>query len=286
MDDRIKALVNDVGELVSIPEVAMRVNQMVDDPKSTAMDMGRVLAQDPALAVRLLRIANSPFYGLATEIDSISRAVTLLGTKQIRDLVVSTAVANAFDGIPNSLISMKDFWLHSLYCGLLAKTLAKVGGKVNGDSIFVSGLLHDIGQLVMFNRMPEESRQAIVLVMDGPDDLQMYQAERQIFGFDHMQVGAELAQSWQLSKTLQECIEFHHEPTRAKDFPLETAMIHIANTVAVIAELHETDYAEELASLDPVSWELTGLTMDDIGPAITSVHEEIAEIEKALFSDS
>lgn len=286
MDDKVKALVKDVDKLVSLPEVAMRINQMVDDPNSTAAEMGKVLAQDPALVARLLRIANSPFYGLSMEIDSVSRAVTLLGTKQIRDLVVSTSAAHAFDGIPNSLISMKDFWRHSLYCGLLAQKLANTSGKVNGDAIFIAGLLHDIGQLVMFYRMPAESHQAILLVMEGTEGLQTYEAERRIFGFDHMQVGGELVRNWQLSKTLQDCVEFHHEPARAKDFPVETAIIHIANTIAVIAELYETDFAEELAGVDPVYWELTGLCVEDVQSAIDSVYEEITEIENALFSDN
>ena len=127
----IQDLVNNASELISLPEVALRVNQIANDPESTSDDMAAVISQDPALVVRMLKVANSSYYGLSNEVETITRAVTVLGTSKIRDLVLSSSASKAFDGIPNELISMQDFWHHSLYCGLLAQILSKKSKKAN-----------------------------------------------------------------------------------------------------------------------------------------------------------
>lgn len=279
----IQKLIEDAGALISLPEVSIQVNKMVDDPSVTAADIGKVLSRDPALVAQLLKLANSPLYGFSREVDTVSRAVALLGTNRLRDLVLSSSVSHAFDGIPNDLISMEDFWHHSLYCGVLAQFLARHSGKTGDESLFVAGLLHDIGQLVMFNRMPEQSHQAILLVMEDPEEPEMFEAERRIFGFDHMQVGEALVTKWQLSPKLRECVAHHHEPSKAKDFPLETALVHVANAVAVMVELESTD---ELPHIDPVCWELTGLDAGDLPSVIEEARGELAEVEAALFGSA
>lgn len=279
----IQELVSKASDLVSLPEVSLRVNELANDPDSTADEMGKVISQDPALVARMLKIANSAYYGLSTEVETITRAIAVLGTNKIRDLVLSTAASDAFDGIPNNLITMQDFWHHSLYCGLLAQILAKKSKKIHAESIFIAGLLHDIGQLLMFNQLPEKSHEAILLLMEGSEELETYEAERHIFGFDHMQVGAALIKSWKLSPVLEECIEFHHEPQKAKDFPAEVALINIANAVAVMADFDSMSEDDEIPMINPISWELTGLSKEDLPEAIKQAQNEIKEIESVLF---
>ena len=152
----VQTLIDDIGELISLPEVVLKINEMVNSEDTSAVEIAEVISHDPALSTRILKIANSSLYGGQRQIDSITRAVTLLGTKQIRDLVMATTAAKVFDGIPNEVISVEDFWHHSLYCALLARELAKLSKKVNADTMFTAGLLHDIGHLVMFNRVPED----------------------------------------------------------------------------------------------------------------------------------
>ncbi len=282
-ETEVQNLVNNARDLVSLPQVSLRVNELANDPDSTADEMGKVISQDPALVARMLKIANSAFYGLSTEVDTITRAIAILGTKKIRDLVLSTAASDTFNGIPNALITMQDFWHHSLYCGLLAQILAKKSKKINTESIFIAGLLHDIGQLLMFHQLPEKSHEAILLLMEGSEDLETYEAERHVFGFDHTQVGAELIKNWKLSPVLEECVEFHHEPQKAKNFPVEVALINIANAVAVMADFDSMSEDDEIPRINPISWELTGLSKDDLPAAINKAQEEIKEIESVLF---
>ena len=279
----IQDLIDNATDLVSLPEVALRVNEIANDPESTADDMGKVISQDPALVARMLKIANSAFYGVSTEVETITRAIAILGTNKIRDLVISTAASDAFDGIPNNLITMQDFWHHSLYCGLLAQILANKSKKINAESVFIAGLLHDIGQLLMFNKMPEKAHEAILLLMEGTEELETDEAERHVFGFDHTEVGAELIKSWNLAPVLQECVAFHHTPEKAKDFPAEVALINIANAVAVMADFDSMSPDDEIPKINPLSWKLTGLSKEDVVDAIKLAQNEINEVESVLF---
>jgi len=277
-------LVKNIGELVSMPGVAVRINEMVDDEQYSAADIGKVISQDPGLTVRLLKIANSPMYGFSSEIETVSRAVTVLGTKQIRDLVLATSAIQAFAGIPNELMTMDHFWQHSIACGLAARELVGRQRAALGESIFVAGLLHDIGSLVIFNKLPQQASQALELVVDELEGISLSQAEQQVLGFDHAQVGAELVKQWQLPQSLYECVAFHHQPSQAVDFKYEAAIVHIANTLAVMVELDMSDFDEgEIPPLDPQAWEITGLDKDIVGPTLAVVKERLAEV-CALFS--
>jgi HD-like signal output (HDOD) protein len=191
-----QALVDDIGDLVSLPEVVLRINEMVNDEHANAADIAHIISQDPGLATRLLQIANSAMYGKMRQIDSINQAVTFLSTKQIRDIVISTTAANVFAGIPNDVISVADFWHHSLYCALVARALAIHTKKTNADTLFTAGLLHDIGHLIMFNRIPQEELAAIMLTVQGEASMDLIDAERELLGFDHTEVGSHLARQW------------------------------------------------------------------------------------------
>ena len=237
-------LVANINTLATLPEVAMRIARMVDDPKSSAADIGREISNDAALTGRLLRIANSPAFGQHGKIATISRAITVLGVRQVRDLTVGLTAIRTFDGIGNELVTMESFWRHSVLCAVAAAQIAarRKGGR--GESPFIAGLLHDIGQLVLFSRAPQAAREALLMSVDAADDLPLYACEREVLGFDHGAVGVALARNWGLPQSLQECIQFHHEPALAQAHIAEVATIHIANSVAVLAEIGSDDPAD------------------------------------------
>jgi putative nucleotidyltransferase with HDIG domain len=281
MSEKIQTLLDDIDRLVSLPAVCIRLNELVDDPSSSAEEIARVISQDVSLTARILRIANSPLYGFSTQIDTVSRAVTVLGTHQIRDLALATAAVKTFEGIPNTLVSMDSFWEHSIYCALCARTLAMECLKRQRDAVFVGGLLHDIGHLVMYNRLPDLSRQALEVCLDGADELETQEAEQEIFGFDHAELGGELAQRWALPSNIQESIAYHHNPEAAKQNRGEAAIVHIANSIAVLAELNTQDLAQA-PHIHNIAWELTGLEADIIAPTIASAQAQIGSA-RALF---
>ena len=277
-------LVRGVGELVTLPDIFIRINQLIENPQSTTVDIAQAVSLDPAVTVRLLRVANSSFYGLSSTVDTVSKAVSIIGTSQIRNLALSTAVANSFSGLTNKLVSMENFWRHSLYCGLAARKLAKLAGKCDTEAVFTAGLLHDIGELVIFNRLPEQAKEALLRVQDSADELPVYQAEQHTMGIDHAQVGGELARQWKLPPMLEECIAFHHDIHAAQRYPREVALVHIANILAQMAEVNTLELSD-VAAIDPEAWKITGLSAAEvIETTVRETQAEIVEAEKLFFA--
>ena len=274
-------LISDVSELVTLPEVCLKVTSLVEDPNASIDDIGKIISQDPSLTAKILKISNSAMYGFMSEVDTVSRAITLLGTRQIRDLVLATSAFDTFKGISNSLITMEDFWYHSILCGLSANQLTKLCGLRNGEGLFVGGLLHDIGQLIMFNRLPELSQEAILLTMEGPGEYEMHEAESKLIGFNHMDVGMKLAEAWMLPPYLKYCIGYHHHPESSPDFKQEVSIIHISNSIAVLAELNtvEADLGPEI---NDFAWQQTGLDASIFSTVIDTINNEYSEIEELL----
>jgi len=279
-----ESLVADVRDLLSLPDVAVQINSMVDDPRYSAKDYGDVISRDPSLTARLLRIANSPFFGLSTKVATVSRAVTVVGGKPLRDLVVATSAIRSFRGIPNTLVSMDDFWYHSLYCGLAARLLAQRRRLTHADTLFAAGLLHDIGQLILFNRLPDLSREALQLSQEDPHAVDMHQAELEVFGFDHAAVGGQLLRHWHLPALLEECVACHHNPTAARRFPVEAAIVHIANVLATMAEINSLN-PEDVPAIHPDAWEQAGVTDNVIEPVVRDIQKQFREARLLFLSD-
>lgn len=274
-------LISDVSKLITLPEVCLKVTALVENPNSSIEDIGKVISQDPSLTVKILKLSNSAMYGFMSEVDTVSRAITLIGTRQIRDLVLATSAFDTFKGISNSIITMEDFWYHSILCGLAANQLTKICGLRNGEGLFVGGLLHDIGQLILFNRLPDLSQEAILLTMEGPEEYEMHQAEDHLMGFNHMEVGMKLADAWKLPPYLKYCIGYHHRPEQAPDFKQEVSIIHIANTIAVLAELNTEDH-DLGPEVDDFAWQQTGLDPSIFSTVIDTINDEYNEIAELL----
>ena len=283
MPQTVKEVVDSVGELVSLPETYVKINELLDDPDATAADLGKVISQDPALTARMLRIANSPFYGMSREIDNISKAVRVIGMQKIHDLVLATSVAKAFNGLPNDLVTLKNFWTHCIYCGLIAKALAVSSKHESAETLFAAGMLHDIGQLVIFNKLPELSHKVLTDAIEDPTEPEIYALERQFMGFDHCQVGGELARKWNLPKLLQECIEFHHEPDQAQEFPREVAIIHIANRLAVLAEVNSTEL-DNMAEILSHAIDTAGVSPEKFPAVMAEARSQFNEMQTTLLS--
>lgn len=277
----IDTLIQEIDELVSFPQVAIRVTRMVEDGVSSAEDMGREIAQDPALAVKLLRLANSPMYGARSEIDTISRAVTILGTLRIRDMVLASSTVESFSGIPNELVTMEEFWRHSLYTGLAARLIAAQRGEGREESSFIAGLLHDIGKLIIYHRMPEQAVRTFMMVLDG-DVAESYQAEKTIFGFDYAELGGALLGKWDLPAHLVESVACHHEPERAEKFPVEAAIVHVSNRLAAMAQL-DTSNPRDVPPIHTGSLELLDIDADELPGIVQQIQQAILDVEDVLL---
>ena len=254
-------------------------------PNSTVDDIAEAVARDPAFTLRLLRVANSPLYGLSSHVETPAKAVSIIGTQQIRSLALSMSITHAFAGLPNELVSMDNFWRHSLLCALVARLLAKQMRRCDPEALFTAGLLHDIGELVIFNRLPDKAKESLLHVLDSPDELPVNLAEQEAMGFDHAAVGGELAKAWNLPALLQECIAFHHDIGGARQYPCEVALVHIANILAQMAEVDTLDPAD-VPPIDPQAWTITGLSEDLVDEIVHEAQAGIAEVESLFVGNT
>lgn len=261
-----------VQKLASFPEVALRIDEVLADDTSSAADIGALIEPDPALSAALLRIANSAAYSAGGAVDNAETAVRIVGSREVRDLTYAISSVKSFEGVPNELISVEDFWKHSLYCASAAQQIAKSAKICHGVSLFTAGLLHDIGQLVMFNQCPDLSRQALQLSLDSDDGRSVCHAERNVFGYDHTDVGAALAQCWQFPETLRAAIAHHHAPFESEDYSDVAMVVHVANSIAVLAELESRNFADAPAIDERAAAEI-GLSSDVLLEAVDAAKE-------------
>ena len=224
---QLDELLYDSLESLSLPDVYIRLREVMEADDTSMADVAEVLSLDPALAARILRMANSAFYGFRSQVDTISRAANILGLQKIHDIALAACVSKAFEGMTNELMDIDTFWYRSVHCGFLAQAIAEGAAMRNTESLFVRGLLHDIGHLVLFSRYPNESRLALARSDDGLD-ARLYE-EQQLIGIDAMQFAAELARVWQLPNTFVDSFQHLMRPEDvAGNLAREIAVLHIA----------------------------------------------------------
>ncbi|MBL1320611.1 MAG: HDOD domain-containing protein [Methylophaga sp.] len=271
------ALVERTPELASPPTVYNKLSSMLNDENSSAEHISAVINTDPALATRLLKIVNSAFYGFPSQIATISRAITIIGTTELTNLVLATSVINSFKDIPDSLININEFWHQSLSCAIASMYIAKQCGQRATERFFILGLLHNIGSLVLYQTLPELSKQ--VLMAARFDNEPVHQAEKRIIGFDHCEVGLALSQAWRLPPSIGEVIRYHLSPSEAESFPTETAIIHLANIVVGIARQGD----DATVSIEPEAWDLLQLNTDVLPEIIHQMNEQLENITSVML---
>lgn len=251
-----QALVQDSLQLASLPEVVIRTIDLINDPDTSAAEIGLVIGEDPGLTARLLKIVNSPFYGFPSRIDTVSRAITVIGTLELLDLILATSVVKTFRGIPTDLVNMDSFWEHSLYTGVISRIIAGHMRAPNTERYFIAGLLHDIGSLAMYKQLPEEC--ATTLRRAREEITPLHVIEQEVLGFDHGEIGGELMRAWHLPEGLVEAIRFHHQPLLAENHPLETTIVHLADVIA--CAIYDSDSETgRVPPMESAAWDLTGL---------------------------
>jgi putative nucleotidyltransferase with HDIG domain len=221
-------LVKGAVRLLSPPEVLLRLNALLEDSECPASTIGQVIGRDPVLTARLLRLANSPFYGFPSRIDTVSRAITVIGINALRNLVLVTSAVSSLSGLPAP--RMQEYWQHSLRAGIIARTLAVHCRMPEPEALFAVGLLHDIGVQIIAAKLPEIARELHCRACDTGRPIA--EVEREVLGFDHAEVGAELLLAWRLPRTLIEPVAWHHRPLAAGDMQLAALIVNAADIIA------------------------------------------------------
>jgi len=276
----VEQMVEDVSTIHSLPMFYSQLSEAIDHPRSSIGDIAKIISEDQGLTARILKLANSPLFGYFSKIDTITQAVTIIGVLQVRDLALALSVMDVFKGIPEDLVNMERFWMHSIASGLTARLLATSQREANLERFFVAGILHDVGRLVMFVRVPDVCLQ--LLEESRATGTLLYRAERERFGFDHAEVGGALLRRWKIPPRIAEPVGSHHDCRRADQYPRETSILHIADLIAHALEIGNSGELF-VPDLDCEVWDRLQISSYMLPTLVTQVDKTFAQTASVLF---
>ena len=280
-ENLVDEVLEDMSAFVSPPIVYSKINSMLASGIDSADDFGEVVMTDPNLTVRLLKLVNSSYYSLRAPIETVSRAITIIGMRELANLVCSVCAVSSFSKISPEVTNMEVFWRDAVYCGVACRAMAKKLGDLDPEAAFIMGLLHDVGTLVINHRFPELAEQSIVEA--AGDAYVLAETERRWLGFDHASLGAQILSEWGFSEAMCDATRTHHDPSDATIAQREAALLSIAdvianevlNGMADLGDAGEQRFAKALA--------LSGLGDDfDKNALSEEIQSQFEEVKNAL----
>lgn len=273
-DLTIEALLKGDLQLTTPPNIFFELKKVLDNPNKSLLDAAFVIEKDTALTAKLLKIVNSAFYGFPASIASVSRAITIVGSHEIQNLVLGAVIVDKFSSMPGVDFSMHDFWARSLKCALIARRIDAATGARYSEEIFTCGLLHDIGQLVLFRRIPILAREVLMLLQSQQrvsldDESKM---EKAVIGFDHYETGAELCKSWKLPELIVESIRLHN-------YPDYTGPHYQLATIVRLATYHSRLDVDH----DAVISKSLGLSPQAVGVIVNDAMDQFEELFRIFY---
>jgi len=216
-DDRadiIERAIRQAVRLATLPEVTARLLEVVENPDATATDIEGLIATDPVLSVRVLKVVNSPFYGLRAPVQSIAQATVMLGLNGIRNIAIAASLARLFRGGEfDASFSAQALWTNSMAVAAGARLIGERVGA-DGDELFLMGMLHDVGIMVALQAFPQTFGETLRAVAGSPE-LRFRDAERRILGVTHEELGLAICREWHFPETIQHAVGYHHDPEAA-----------------------------------------------------------------------
>ncbi len=275
----LDAIVRQDLELASHPEIFRQVLQAANDPTSSAAYVADVVSKDVALSVKLLKIVNTPYYGFPQKVETLSRAIVLLGSNKIVNLALGISVVSMFQGLDTDLLDMSAFWKHSVACGVVGMLLAMHCGEQDEERFFVAGLLHDVGRLIMLkNRLQSVQK---VLAESRCRKMALHALEKERWGFSHAELSRAVLEKWQLPESLVTAVGFHHSPGGC-GYAREAVMNHVADFLAHALDLGRSG-ATLMPPLDPEAWKSLGLSKNVLPVLARQVDGRVADILRIFF---
>jgi len=272
--------IEQIENLPTLPEVANKLLRIINDPVTTAQDVANLISRDLSLTSKVLRLANSAFYGVPRTVATVHNAVVILGLKVINTMVFSITVVKMFpaDG-RHELFPRKKFWSHSVAVAVLSKMLALRMRKFSlfdPEECFCAGLIHDIGRVVMDQYLQEDFIKAVKSASE--EQIPLLEAEQRVFGFDHSDAGDWLTARWELPQDIRIPIIFHHRPALAPEAKEIAGVVHLADALA-----HAMDFGMPKMKAAPMPDAAfiasLGLTEEDLAGAR---EESLGEIENLV----
>ncbi len=265
-------------QLSSFPDIYFQIVNVLNDSRSSAVRMADVVGKDPGLSAALLKLVNSSFYSIPTHVDSISRAITLIGGRELVTLAMGISVIRYFKDIPQELGDMKSFWLHSIACGVLARILANYKIETSEEQFFIGGLLHDIGRILIYKQFPKTITHAIRLSIQN--NIPLYIVEKELLGYDHSDIAGLMLKKWNFPNSLAQMIRFHHNPFISKN-PPEPSIIYVSDIIAKTLGYYFSGNPI-VPPFKKEAWVSTGLSPSVLSYSIKQADRQVSEILNAF----
>jgi len=275
-----KEIANKTIEIATLPEITMKIVEVVQDPKSTAHDLHMIVSNDPALSARVLRVVNSAFYGLPGQIGSIDRAIMLLGLNAVKNIAIAASLTKMFKGqSPSDDFTGKDLWTHSVAVGAANKLITNAIGLALPDEAFLAGLIHDLGLVALLQCFSEQIPEIVEKTKAG---VAFRIAEEDVIGAHHSEIGMALAAKWKFPRSFQYVAGYHHNPLALdKEHRLLTIVTHIADIISANQGFGIT-ITTETETVSPELMEEIGLSQEMLDEVTANLEEEL-ETVKALI---
>ncbi|GBU21553.1 hypothetical protein R80B4_01449 [Fibrobacteres bacterium R8-0-B4] len=274
LQDKIKTIAN----LPTLPHIASRLMRIVNSPSASADTVASLVSQDISLSAKVLRLANSAFYGIPRSVNTLNNAVIILGFKIIQTMVLSLTVFDMFAGDGSKRPAPFDrdaFWEHSLRCAVIARLLAhkrKRNYALDPEEAFCAGLLHDIGKVVMEQYLNTDFHRAIYHAK--ANNITDFDAEKELLGYTHCDVASWLTGTWALPEEIEQPLVCHHEPEEAAICADAVWVCHIANIMSKVDTENETEIEDALRELEPKAKQL-GLYARDLSDVFAEIDGEM-----------
>lgn len=278
MPDQKKILekISNLSSIPTLPSIIGQITCLLQNPKTSAEELGRAITSDQALAAKVLKLVNSAFYGFPGRISTITHAIVILGFSTIKNVVLTASILDMFKKkSDNTDFDIEQFWVHSISCGAAAKSIARFTDNKRKEECFIAGLIHDLGKILLYQYLPELFMETYTFSIRNK--LLFYESELQLFKITHQEIGGTLAERWNLPQMLQQAIKYHHNPHPAQEYFSTTSIVHCADIL-----VRALDYGyggdDQLPNMSETAWK--SLNLDSI-PASTLFDMVSDEIEKA-----
>ncbi|WBF68587.1 HDOD domain-containing protein [Desulfovibrio subterraneus] len=266
------------AKLPSLPQVFHELQGLMDRDDVTVQDLGQVISLDPHMTTSILKLVNSALFGFRSSIDTVSRAIAVLGLRQISTLALGTLMLGLFRERPNTYLAMDKFWEHSIAVGMTAQELARLNGREGLERYFVAGLVHDVGWLALTSSNGELAFE----VMRAAEGWKcpLIEAEGKTLGMTHAEIGAKMFEGWSLPANLVAAVRYHHDPSMSAEYD-EPIYVHLADTIVKAMGYAATDDCR-VSPVDISAWDALELKPEALDKVIDKLDKELATLCKVL----